>query len=264
MAEWLLRTFPTVVLGAIILVGFPSAAALGCIAFRRRASHLIQAAENDVAGVIVSVLAGIYGIVVAFVIVVLWEDFRSAQDVASSEANSLSQMVQDSDAFPVPNRAAVVDAVRHYVRTVVDDEWVAMRQRRESPTAEAAIGRLYDSLRTFEPSTAVESSFFQDASSNLDQVQTSRRDRIRLSQRGLPGVLQVLIVGGAFLIVLFSYLFGVESQRVHMLMSGGVALLLGFTLLLAVLLQSPFSGDIAVKPSVFREGTLAQFFGRPG
>ncbi len=260
MADWLLRNFPTTVLALIVLVGLPAAAAFGCIAFRRRALHLIQATENDVAGVIVSILAGIYGIVVAFVIVVLWEDLRNAQEIASTEANAVAQMVQDSQVFPSPNRLAVSEAVREYVHAIVDDEWPAMRDHRESARAEAAVSRLYDSLRAYDPNTNAESSFYQDASANLDQVDTSRRERIRLSRRGLPGVLQVLIVGGAWLIIAFTYFFGIEKQSVHVLMSGGIALLLGFTLLLAVLLQSPFSGDIAVSSKVFREGILARFF----
>jgi hypothetical protein len=43
-------------------------------------------------------------------------------------------------------------------------------------------------------------------------------------------------------------------------MSGGVALLLGFAVLLSMLLQHPFSGDISVKSTPFREGTLAELW----
>jgi hypothetical protein len=45
---------------------------------RRVLPGLAETGENDVAGVFLGVLAAIYGIVLAFVIVTLFEDFRKA------------------------------------------------------------------------------------------------------------------------------------------------------------------------------------------
>ncbi|HEX2191720.1 MAG TPA: DUF4239 domain-containing protein [Acidimicrobiales bacterium] len=260
MAEWLLRTFPTAVLSILILAGLTGAALLGLFVFRTRASDLVEAVDDSVAGVIVSILAGIYGVVVAFVIVVLWEDFRSAQQVASSEANALGRMVQDSNAFPPSDRLILTESISRYVHAVVDEEWEAMGSGNESPEAAAAMDGLYGALREVQPEDPVTSAFYAEASSNLGEVDTARRERIRLSQRGLPAVLQLLIVGGALLIIGFTYLFTIESRAAHVTMTAGVALLLGFTLLLALLLQSPFSGNISVKSMVFREGPLAEFW----
>ena len=257
MAEWLLRTFPTPVIAVLILGGLTGGAALGLMAFRGRARHFAEAIDDSVAGVIVSILAGIYGIVVAFVIVVLWEDFRSAQQIVSAEANALGQIVQDSNAFGAADRELLTDSVTGYVHAVVEEEWETMSTGRESPKAAAALDGLYKAMREVEPETAAASAFHLEATSNVSEVDTSRRERIRLSQRGLPGVLQLLIVGGAILIVGFTYLFDIESLAAHVTMTTGVALLLGFSLLLSLLLQGPFSGDISVKSSVFREGPLA-------
>jgi hypothetical protein len=260
MAEWLLRSFPTPVLVVLVLGGVTLLAVVGVLLFRRYASHLIEASDNDVAGVIVSILAGIYGIVVAFVIVVLWEDYRAAQEIVATEASAVARVVQDSQAFPAPTRLVVSEAAKQYVHTVVQDEWDTMSQGQQSPLTQFSLDGLYRALREYEPNGATETGFYQEASSNLEQVDTSRRERLRMSQRQLPNVLQVLIVGGAALIILFTYFFGVESTTIHVLMTAGVALLIGFSLLLSLLLQSPFSGDISVDNSVFREGVLAQFW----
>jgi hypothetical protein len=260
MAEWLLSTFPTAVLSVLVLGGLTLAASLGLVVFRRKAPGVIAAADDSVAGVIISILAGIYGIVIAFVIVVLWEDFRSAQQVTSSEANSLSQLVQDSQAFPPLQRDAMVGAVDNYAHAVVNDEWDTMTSGDESPLAASSLAAMYEELQEVDASDPNLSTFYQEASSNLHEVDSNRRERIRLSQRGLPGVLQFLIVGGALLIIVFTFFFGIQSTTIHVVMTAGVTLLLGFSVLLSLLLQSPFSGDIAVQSSVFREGVLAQFW----
>ena len=260
MAEWLVRSFPTPVIVVLVLGGVTLVASFGLLLFRRYASQLVDAADNDVAGVIVSILAGIYGIVIAFVIVILWEDYRSTQEVVETEASAVSRILQDTEAFAMPHRQAMTDAVDQYLHAVVQDEWNTMTHGEESPLAQAALDELYRVLREYQPDGVTEAAFYEEAASSLEQVDTNRRERIRASQRGLPGVLQVLILGGAALIILFTYFFGVESMVVHLLMTAGVALLLGFSLLLSLLLQSPFSGDISVDNSAFRDGVLAQLW----
>lgn len=260
MAEWLLRTFPTAVLAVLIFGSLTAGGALGLAVFRAKAPRLVEGVDDNLAGVIVSIIAGIYGIVVAFVVVVLWEDFRSAQQVVSAEANALSQIVQDSQAFRPSERVAVTENVDRYVHAVVEEEWDTMTRGREGDRAAAAMEALYVALGDVEPDTPGASAFHAEASTNLGQVDANRRERIRLSQRGLPGVLQLLIVGGAVLIIGFTFFFTVESFAAHVTMTTGVAVLLGFSLLLSLLLQGPFSGDISVKSSVFREGPLVQFW----
>jgi len=50
-------------------------------------------------------------------------------------ADSLASIARDSAAFPEPERDRVRGAVRTYVRAVVDDEWVRMRDGSDSPRA---------------------------------------------------------------------------------------------------------------------------------
>jgi hypothetical protein len=69
---------------------------------------------------------------------------------------------------------------------------------------------------------------------------------------------QVLLIGGALMLVGFLYVLGVPSGRVQTVMVVSVAALTSFNLLLAVVLDLPFSGDVAVSSEPFTSGTLAQ------
>src|SRR5437879_2723446 len=246
MTEWLLTRLSTPALVVLVLGGLMATAGVGCCLFRRHASRLVDATDDAGAGVVVSILAGIYGIVLAFVIVVLWQGYQDARAVVSNEADALSTLARTIDVFAPPQRPAPRSALDAYVHSVVTDEWPAMQHGHASARTSADLDKLYSAINADASTDPGQQGLHDLAALNLDDAASKRRQRISLSAQGLPGVLAGLIVGGALLIVAFTYLFSVRLQSVHLLMSCGVALLLGCNLLLSLLLQNPFSGDISV------------------
>lgn len=259
MIQWLL-SIPTSALTALVLGTMVIASVLGCLAFRTWATMLRNSIDDAVAGIVLSILAGIYGIVLAFVVVVLWGNLQSAQSVVSAEANSLSQVVEDTQTFAPPARQQVDTAVYRYLHAVTNDEWTSMQSGKQSPAATNALNGLYGAIRAYQPSGANQESFYQDATTNVDQLASNRAERIRLSQQGLPGVIEVFVVGGSLLVIIFVYLFDIEDTKAHLLLCSGVALLLGFGLLLCLLLMDPFAGSISVSRAIFHTGVLARFW----
>ncbi|MEW2529291.1 hypothetical protein [Streptomyces sp. NPDC047071] len=73
-------------------------------------------------------------------------------------------------------------------------------------------------------------------------------------------LLQVLAFGGALVLVPLTFLYGLRKLRVQMLFVASVAALVGFSLLLVVVLDRPFAGDLDVSPAPYREGALAQYW----
>jgi hypothetical protein len=260
MTEWLLTRLSTPALVVLVLGGLTAIAGLGCVLFRRHASGLVDATDDTVAGVVVSILAGIYGIVLAFVIVVLWQGYQDARAVVSSEADALSTLARTVDVFAPSQRPATKSALDVYLHSVVTDEWPAMQRGHASARTSAALDRLYSAINADASTDTAQQALHDRAAVNLDEAASKRRQRISLSEQGLPGVLAGLIIGGAVLIVAFTYLFSVRLQSVHLVMSCGVALLLGCNLLLSLLLQNPFSGDISVSNHVFRTDALAVYW----
>lgn len=57
-----------------------------------------------------------------------------------------------------------------------------------------------------------------------------------------------------------TFLYGNKSGGVRLLFAGSVAALIGFSLLLVVVLDRPFAGEISVGPDAFKEGALAHFW----
>ncbi len=110
-------------------------AVVGLLVTRRLAPSLQETGENEIAGVILGVLAAIHGIVLAFDIVSLFEDFRKTEGDVRTEATALSKVYRDSQAFAPPAAKRVKTAVGDYIYTVVHAEWPEMSHGRESEKA---------------------------------------------------------------------------------------------------------------------------------
>lgn len=266
---WLLNHFSVWSLTVGTVGGFAVLAVLGCLAVRRRFPGVAEGEHNELVGVLLGVFAAIYGVLLAFVIFILWDDRTQAQDTVSAEATGLSQIVFDSRALPNSERNAITSAVDGYVHAVSGDEWSDLRAGRGgSPRAAAALDRLRASIAGYSPRDDAESAFYGDAVTDLTQVATQRRDRLSVARsaggnvggNGPLTLFELLLVGGAVVFVPLTYLFGHRSRLAHSLFVGISTALVALGLLLTVVLGQPFAGDLAVQPNAFQQGALAQFW----
>ena len=259
MNRWLLNTFTTWELGLIVVGGFILFAIVGLVLIERFAPELRAGEVNDVAGVILGVLAAIYGIVLALVIVSLYDDFRATKEDIRNEATSLAQVYQDSRGFSPPVAAAVRQDIAGYIDAVQNEEWNDLSHGRESERAWRHINELYRVLQAYQPQTLSQRAFYSDVVNRVNMLMEARRERLNDAENGIPPTFAVLLVGGAFLTLAFTFLFGVRSFRLHGLMAVAVAALIGFNLLVALELDLPFSGQVRVSPAPFTQGSLSTF-----
>lgn len=259
MNRWLLNTFSTWELVVIILGVFMGFAAAGFVAVRRRFPHFAEGEHNDVTGILLGVVGAIYGIVLAFVIVAVYEDFKAAESNVRGEATDLSQVYRDTrnlDAIAAPLAAKV----RAYDHHVVVEEWPLMAHGRLLDGAWADIEGMYALMRSYEPKTQAQSAFYGEALGKLNDLVSDRRERLSNAQEQLPTTFEILLFGGALLLIVFTWFIGMRNFRAQLFMVLAVAALVSFNLLIALALDHPFSGDVTVSSQPFREGALAHFW----
>src|SRR3954451_6332708 len=80
----------------------------------------------EVSAPMLGVVAAIFGLLLAFVIVIAYQNFLDTDANVSREADTLASIVRDSKAFPEPGGRNVRLAVGAYARTVVNQEWPQM------------------------------------------------------------------------------------------------------------------------------------------
>jgi Protein of unknown function (DUF4239) len=248
------------VVGAVVIVGGSLLLTWLAIALvRRYVPHQTLSRHNDVAGFVYATMGVTYAVVLAFVVIAVWESYAETSDVADQEAGSLGALYRVASGFPDPHRAAVQEAALAYAEVVVDRSWPAMEQGEDPPPeASAAVDHLYAVYLAPDLVASVNPQQYAESLDLLDEVSIARRERVLASHSGLPGILWLVLIGGAVLVVGFALLFGVESG------SSQVAILSGLTLLIALLLfvvadaQHPFQGSFSVPPEGM-ESVLEQF-----
>jgi hypothetical protein len=209
------------------------------------------------------VVAAIFVLILAFVIIIAYQNFLAADANVSREASALASLVRDSEAFPDPGGMNVRSAVGNYIRSVVGDEWPQMHQGRDSALAASELDNIFAAMRTVRPRSEVARSFFDDSVQQLNSAVDARRNRIQTAGGGLPWDIAALIVFSSVVIVVYAVLVGSPSFWFHLLGPLAIAVVVIFSLVVLVDLSYPYSGEVAISSNPFTTGALSQFFQRP-
>ncbi|BAJ25892.1 MULTISPECIES: DUF4239 domain-containing protein [Kitasatospora] len=232
----LLNTFDTPTLAVLVVGVIVALSVLAVLLVRRRYPGLAEGEHNDMIGTVLGMFGAIYGIILAFVIVTLWTQLDTTNTIVASESTAAATLVRDAGAFPPAERDRIREATG------------------------ANLQALYDALQSYEPGTETEKAYYGQATGQLDEMVLQRRARIAMATKELPLLLQVLVYGGALVIIPLTFLCGVRSRRMQVLFVGTVAMLIGFSPLLTLVLDRPFSGDLSASSGPFKEGALTQFW----
>jgi hypothetical protein len=92
----------------------------------------------------------------------------------------------------------------------------------------------------------------------LDHVTQARRVRLILAAGLVPGVIWLVLFGGAVITIGFTFFFGAENLRAQMVMTGALAALIFAELLIVVAIDHPFAGTVKVGPEAL-DAVKAEF-----
>jgi hypothetical protein len=220
------------------------------VLIRRRWPELVEGDHNDVAGFLISVVGVIYAVLLAFVVIVSWQKFASAESVAGQEASVLRALTRDAGALTEPTRSEMRVLVAEYAVTVRDQEWPLMAQgRTSSPQVVGILDRMAATIARSQPVGATGPAFVEADVRNVDTLVSLRSQRLDFVDQGLPGVLWAALWIGGALTVGFGMLFGVRRRALHVIMVGSLVALVGILLFVIAVIDFPFQGGVAVQPT---------------
>jgi hypothetical protein len=241
----------SVVYGVLIVSGACLAAVVGLTVVQRLVPAELRREHNDVAGFIYAVLGVIYAVLLALVVIAVWEDFATARNTAEREASELADVFRLAHPLPDPEGRQLQELARSYARVVVDEEWALMAQGRTSPRAWDLLDEMTLGFENVEVRTRSEQVLYGEALDRINELADARNARLVEAGEGIPTVLWGVLVVGAITVVGFTYLFGLDNTRVHKLMVAALALVISSILFSIGLLEYPFSGSVRVDPEAF-------------
>ena len=240
-----------VVSGLLVVAVSVLIAVTGLTLVQRLVPLRLRKEHNDVAGFIYAVLGVIYAVLIALVVIAVWEDFAAARDTVEREASELDDVFGLAHSLPEPEGRQLQELARSYARVVVDEEWALMAQGRTSPRAWELLDEMTLNFENVEVRTKAEQVRYAEALARMDELADARNARLVEAGEGIPTVVWGVLAVGGILVVGFAYLFGLENTLVHNLMVGALALLISSVLFTIGVLEYPFSGDVRVSPEAF-------------
>ncbi len=220
----------------------------------------IRKEHNDVAGFIYAVLGVIYAVLLALVVIAVWEEYGRARVTVEAEANALAEIFWLAHALPEPEGPHVQELARSYAEEVVDEEWPLMEQgraplmeqgTRATPTGWVLIDDIRVTLQEYEPRTEAQQELYAEGLDQVQRLADARRTRLVAAEESIPAVLWVVLVVGGMVTVSFAYLFGLEQTGAHALMVAALAGVIALVLFTIGVLDHPFSGGASIGPGAF-------------
>ncbi len=236
------------------------ASMLGVVVVRRRVALETLAEHHEVAGICFAVVGGLYGIILAFVLVSSWQRYESAREQTEVEANAAGDLYRHAAAFSEPTRSRLAQAVAAYVQSTVDDEWPAMARNQMSQVTQGRYFEVWQAVVEARPADAREVALYQSTIAKLDDFADGRRQRIFYMRSGLPTVIWAFLIAFGVATVSFTYLFGMPRLAPQLAITAVLAATIASTLVLVRETQAPFSGGLRVDARAFR--IALHFMGR--
>jgi Protein of unknown function (DUF4239) len=99
---------------------------------------------------------------------------------------------------------------------------------------------------------------YEQALGRVHELADARRERLLDADHGLPAILWVVLIIGGVVVIGFTYLFGLDSTVIHLLMVAALALIIALVLFTVAELEYPFRGGIRIGPEAM-EQVLGRF-----
>ena len=255
--SYLLNNLPTATF-VLVIVGIPTLIAVTAVycvdgAFPNLRDMEVDDTMRDVVGLV-------FGLLLALVIASIVTKHDEAGSATAAESTATAQLARASRAFPIAEQIKLEKSIGQYVHTVVDEEWAALQTGKPSPATSAALETIYGTLQSFKAHGEPAVSVYRQALVQLDQIASSRRERLDLSAQTLPGLLRLLLVFGAISFVVLSYPAGVDGRAKKMAITGAITSFVCFAYMLTIVFDHPFSGALAIANTPFKQGDLAIYW----
>lgn len=236
------------VVGAALFAGF-----IGYLV-RKFGTEEGQRDNNDAAGQVFTIVGGLHAVLVAFILISLFDAASAARDVSYREADSLVAVAWAADSLGTGVKDEVRRLSAAYVTTVEQQEWPQLAEG-ESEISQTGWAQL-DQLRKAVEAAPVADDWARErkaeATTQLWQVYEARQARLTTVEGGrLGGVVWFALILGSLISILLPNLFGGTRLAAHLIIVSTLAGTITLLLFAIYQLQNPFGGGVRIPPDAF-------------
>jgi hypothetical protein len=193
-------------------------------------------------------LGVVYAVLLAYVIVLVWEHYEEARKIATEEANRAASLYEVAAQYPAADKKKLQDGLKLYAHTVIDEEWALMSDGKESEKAWKTLDDLVETTSASPANNLREQAILSQGIQHVHELSDVRRERLLLSRHSVHPALWAALVVGGIVTVGFTYFFGLGRRAAQAGMIAAMTLIVAGGLFLVQVTDLPFSGDVSVRP----------------
>lgn len=201
--------------------------------------------------------AAIFGLILAFLVVSMYDTNRRVEESISREANSLVAILQTSRCLN--NAPEIKTAIQNYARTVREKEWPLMQAGKLEEVwalTPCLINPVLEAVLHAHPTGTVQQCFFDKLPEMLRDLDAAHRSRLTQAEVHLPvqfwRVIALMTILALWFLAYMNPWTGIGSMIPIVI--PGIVIALSFSLLIS--LHYPFLGPFSVSNKLFSLGEL--------
>lgn len=240
-------------IGYVVVVLLCSTAV--CAAVIKIVRHFIhnhvREGHNDVLVPMFLTAGTLYAVLLAFLVIAVWESYGAAKDNAAEEASTLTTMYRQTNGMPAQEQTMFRELIRNYTEAVIKPEWAIQAATGGGATEArhwiAEIYRQYGKLKPDVGGSPISTEFLH----TYTTVTADRNRRTLQAGEALPLVLWVGIIFGGAIVILMSCFLYMETYWPHAVICGIMSTMIVMLLIITMLFDRPFAGPLGLDPGAF-------------
>ena len=241
LPNWLLGV---IIIGTVFIASFAT-----YFLFHRLFKPVFTDDNKAVALVVLTVIATVNSLLLAFSAISVWEAFGAAEAAVVQEANSISEMARDLAVYDSPESRETRRQLRAYAEKVVAVEWADMQRGEANSDVWNMFDRMFQSVGALEPDTPKRTILLPEIWARTNELVKERRSRLYTSESEVPGTLWAVVLLGSAVTMMATFVL--PPNKFHHWMVGLVALSFGLVFFLIVAMDRPFAGKESISPEPF-------------
>lgn len=237
----------------ILAVGVLASVA-GMMLVRRFVPAETLIANNEYVSFTYSILSLIYGIYLAFTVVVVWQQYDGADETVTHEVVLLNAVWRNVEPMSREDRNRIHQDIIDYVHDVIVNDYPRMKHGLQS-TSNARYDRIWIDYFRIAPnaSDVRQVTFYQQGVLRLNEFSIARRMRILASNSALPSSMWVLLIVGATGTIMFTWFYGTRHLSLQIAATTFLSAVIIYGVLLVSMLEYPFGGVVRIGELPYRE-----------
>jgi hypothetical protein len=190
----LMHNIPLWVIGIVIVV-LAEIFAVGLMLFSRFTYGVSRLSlNNEVAGFKFAVVGVFYAVLLAFVVVAVWEEYQDTETAVRNEAKAVVDLQAVTLALPDEGGIPIRKHLAAYLQDVLKYEWKTMSVGEPSDVVDEELSDLAAAIFAATPSDERELALYQHALTLLTVIADNRDERLDSANGSVPAILWFVLI----------------------------------------------------------------------